>query len=114
MQTKPPASAKATFDPKDVLMAHPLEPDDFDFPDQQFSEGELSDEQYDSDEGDGSSDTTDKPEQTEDMNDRETVQSIWSFMGWNHIPTFQNDLSEPDKSNNPKNTKRPARISVAR
>ena len=50
------------------------------------------------------------------MNYRETVRSICSFMGWNHIPTFESDLSEPDKSNNPwkgKLPKRPARISVA-
>ena len=41
---------------------------------------------------------------------------VRSFMGWNHIPTFESDLSEPDKSNNPwkgKLPKRPARISVA-
>ena len=57
-----------------------------------------------------------QPEQTEDMNYRETVRSIRSFMGWNHIPTFESDLSEPEKSNNPwkgKLPKRPARISVA-
>ena len=69
-----------------------------------------------SDEGEISSDTLDRPEQTEDMNYRETVRSIRSFMGWNHIPTFESDLSEPDKSNNPwkgKLPKRPARISVA-
>ena len=50
------------------------------------------------------------------MNYRETVRSICSFMGWNHIPTFKSDLSEPDKSNNPwkgKLPKRPAHISVA-
>ena len=37
-------------------------------------------------------------------------------MGWNHIPSFENDLGEPDKSNNPwkgKTPKRPAHISVA-
>ena len=37
-------------------------------------------------------------------------------MGWDHIPTFESDLSELDKSNNPwkgKNPKRPSRISVA-
>ena len=69
-------------------MAHPPEPDDFDFLDHQFSEAEISDEQSDSDGGEGSSDTNDRPEQTEDMNYRETVWSIWSFMGWNHIPTL--------------------------
>ena len=58
----------------------------------------------------------DKPELTEDMNYRETVRSIISFMGWDHIPTFENDLSEPDKSNNPwkgKTPRCPARVSVA-
>ena len=79
------------------------------------SEASFSDDQV-SDEGEISSDTLDRPEQTEDMNYRETVRSIRSFMGWNHIPTFESDLSEPDKSNNPwkgKLPKRPARISVA-
>ena len=58
----------------------------------------------------------DKPEQTEELNYRETVRSVRSFMGWNHIPTFESDLSEPNKTNNPwkgKNPKRPSRISVA-
>ena len=42
--------------------------------------------------------------------------SVRSFMGWNHIPVFEADFSEPDKSNNPwkgKVPKCPARISVA-
>ena len=37
-------------------------------------------------------------------------------MGWNHIPVFEADFSEPDKSNNPwkgKVPQRPARVSVA-
>ena len=58
----------------------------------------------------------DKQEITEELNDRETIRSVRSFMGWDHIPTFESDLSEPDKSNNPwkgKNPKRPSRISVA-
>ena len=78
------------------------------------SEASYSEDQV-SDEGEISSDTLDRPEQTEDMNYRETVRSIRSFMGWNHIPTLESDLSEPDKSNNPwkgKLPKRPARISV--
>ena len=81
-----------------------------------LSVASYSDDHVSSDEGEISSDTLDKPEQTEDMNYRETVRSIRSFMGWNHIPTFESDLSEPDKSNNPwkgKLPKRPARISVA-
>ena len=47
------------------------------------------------------SDTGEKQEVTEDMNYRETVRSVRSFMGWNHIPVFEADFSEPDKSNNP-------------
>ena len=37
-------------------------------------------------------------------------------MGWNHIPFFEADFGEPDKSNNPwkgKVPKRPAHVSVA-
>ena len=50
------------------------------------------------------------------MNYWETVRSVRSFMGWNHIPVFEADISEPDKSNNPskgKVPKRHARVSVA-
>ena len=62
------------------------------------------------------SDVTDPPEQTEDMSYRETVRSVRAFMGWHHIPAFETDFSEPDKSNNPwkgKNPRKPTRISVA-
>ena len=62
------------------------------------------------------SDTGEKQEVTEDMNYRETVLSVRSFMGWNHIPVFESDFNEPDKSNNPwkgKVPRRPARVSVA-
>ena len=62
------------------------------------------------------SDSGDKPEVTEDMNYRETVRSMRWFMGWNHIPVFEADFSELDKSNNPwkgKVPKLPARVSVA-
>ena len=62
------------------------------------------------------SDTGEKQEVTEDMNYRETVRSVRSFMGWNHIPVFEADFNEPDKSNNPwkgKVPRRPARVSVA-
>ena len=62
------------------------------------------------------SDSTETPEQTEDMTYRETVRPVRSFMGWHHIPTFESDYSEPDKSNNPwkgKQPRKPTRISVA-
>ena len=62
------------------------------------------------------SDKTDKTELTEDMNYSETVHSVHSSMGWNRIPPFESDFTEPDKSNNPwkgKNPRRPTRISVA-
>ena len=58
----------------------------------------------------------DKQELTEEMNFRETVRSVRSFMGWDHIPVFESDYSEPDKTNNPRkgnNPKHPSRISVA-
>ena len=47
------------------------------------------------------SDSTEAPEQTESMSYRETVWSVRSYMGWHHIPTFETDYSESDKSNNP-------------
>ena len=52
-------------------------------------------------------DTTDKTQLTEDMNYRETVRSVRSFMGWNHIPLFEPDFTEPNKSNNPWKGKNP-------
>ena len=63
-----------------------------------------------------SSDVIDRQDHTEDMTYRETVRSVHSFMAWNHIPVYECDLSEPDKSNHlwkGKNPKKPARISVA-
>ena len=62
------------------------------------------------------SDSTEIPEQTEEMSYRETVRSVRSYMGWHHIPTFETNYSEPDKSNNPwkgKNPRKPTRVSVA-
>ena len=87
---------------------------EFDSP---HSDTEYSDDQQESEEGEVSSDNLDKPELTEEMTYRETVRSIRSFMGWDHIPPFESDLSEPNKSNNlwkGKAPKHPARISLAR
>ena len=88
-----------------------------DLPPQELYE-ELSGEEDEStaEEGEASSEVIDRQDQTEDMTYRETVRSVRSFMGWSHIPVYESDLSEPDKSNNPwkgKNPKKPARISVA-
>ena len=85
----------------------------------QFSDDPM--DQSDSNSGSGEeegqlSDLNDNPEQTEDMSYRETVRSVRSLMGWHHIPTFETDYTEPDKSNNPlkgKNPNKPTRISVA-
>ena len=84
---------------------HPASDDDFSDEDNSLAE-----------EGEVSSDNLEKQEQTEDMAFRETVRSVCSFMGWDYIPVFESDLSEPDKSNNPwrgKHRRKPARISVA-
>ena len=94
---------------------YPQEPDTLDI-DPPQSDTEYSDDQVDSNEGEISLDTLEKLEQTEDMHYQETVRSIRSFMRWNHIPTFEGDLGEPEKSNNPwkgKTPKCPARIPVA-
>ena len=87
------AYSELPYDPEDSDHYSASEPD----------EGELSD-------------TGEKQKVTEDMNYRETVRSVRSFLGWNHIPVFEADFSEPDKSNNPwkgKVPRRPARVSVA-
>ena len=88
-----------------------------DLPPQKLYE-ELSGDEEESnlEEGEASSKVVDRQDQTEDMTYRETVRSVRSFMGWSHIPVYESDLSEPDKSNNPwkgKNPKKPARLSVA-
>ena len=57
----------------------PPEPDTLDI-DPPLSEASYSDDQAGSDEGEISSDNLERPEQTEDMNYRETVRSIRSFM----------------------------------
>ena len=53
---------------------------------------------------------------SDDTSYREMVWSVRSYMGWHHIPTFETNYSEPDKSNNPwkgNNPRKPKRISVA-
>ena len=114
--SKPPPSTSG-FSDASVAGAYRCSPEpdsvDFDFPQ---SDTELSDDQLDSDEGEIYSDNLEKPKLTEDMTYRETVRSIRSFKGWNHIPPFESDLSESDKSNNPwkgKAPKCPASIFVA-
>ena len=90
--------------------AMPPEPDEVEF-DHPLSGSDASSDHSDSDEGEIFSDTSECPDQTEEMNYRETVRSIRSFMGWTHIPDFESDLNQADKSNNPlkgKNPKRPA------
>ena len=88
-----------------------------DLPQQDISETEFSgDEDSAVEEGEVSSDVIDKQDQTEDMTYHETFREVRSFMGWNHIPVHESDLSEPDMSNNPwkgKNPQKPVRISVA-
>ena len=98
----------------------PDQPSTYQSPDEfQLDTGAYSEESSDklsASDDENLSDTTEKTELTEDMTYRETVRSVRSFMGWNHIPVFEADYSEPDKSNNPwrgKNPKRPSRISVA-
>ena len=61
------------------------------------------------------SDTGDNHVVTEDINYQEAVWLVRLFMGWKHIPVFEADFSELDKSNNPwkgKIPKRPAPVSV--
>ena len=87
-----------------------------DLPQQEVYDEFSSEEDSIVEEGEVSSDVIDRQDQTEDMTYRETVRSIRSFMGWSHIPVYESDLSEPDKSNNPwkgKNAKKLARFSVA-
>ena len=95
--------------------AYPLESEDVPFEAEQFSDTDRSGTLSDS--GDEQlSNSTKRPEQTEDMTYRETVWSVRSFMGCHHIPTFETDYTEPDKSNNPlkgKHPRKPTRISVA-
>ena len=72
--------------------AYPPDPDDAPFDTEQFCDIEQSGTLSDS-EDEQLSDSTERPEQTEDMSYRETVRSVRSFMGWDHIPTFDTDYS---------------------
>ena len=115
MPIAPPSTSGFTDSSLAGAYNFPPEPDTLDI-DKPQSDTEHSDDQADSDEGEISSDSLEKPEQIGDMNCQETVTSSRSFMGWNHIPTFESDLGEPDKHNNPwkgKTPKCPAHISVA-
>ena len=94
--------------------AYPPESEDTPFTEDHFTDSDVSGSL--SEPEDLLSDTTEKTELTEDMNYRETIHSVRSFMGWHHVLTFESDFTEPDKSNNPwkgKNPKRPTRVSVA-
>ena len=75
----------------------PPEPDEIDF-DDPLAGSDVSTDHSGYDEGEISSDNIERPDQTEEMNYRETVRSIRSFMGWTHVPDFESDLNEPDKS----------------
>ena len=103
-------STRACAFPPDTGIEHfDLVSDNDDYSDDKGRSGELSV----SDEGQ-LSDSTDVPEQTEEMSYRETVQPVRSYMGWHHIPTFETTFSEPDKINNPwKGKNLPTRASVA-
>ena len=116
-----PPSAAPTGHGQSVMGACAFPPDTgvehFDLvSDDEFSEDkDRSGEFSISDEGQ-LSDSTEVPEQTEEMSYRETVHSVRSYMGWHHIPTFETTLSEPDKSNNRwkgKHPHKPTRVSVA-
>ena len=42
------------------------------------------------------------------MNYRETVRSVWSFLGWSHIPDFEAAVGDTDnRSDNPWKGKHP-------
>ena len=61
------------------------------------------------------SESEEKREISEDMNYRETVRSVYAFMGWNFIPDFELDNRGTESSNNPwkgKNHKKTGKMSV--
>ena len=105
-----PTTRACAFPPDTGIEHYNLLSEDEDNDDRDRS-GELSG----SDDGQ-LSDSTETPEQTEEVSYRETVRSVRSYMGWHHIPAFETTFSEPDKSNNPwkgKNPRKPTRVSVA-
>ena len=111
----PPSSQSGFGRPSAGACAYP--PDDHSEHYEQFTDYPMDRSDSGSGEEEGQlSDSNDPPEQTEDMSYRETVTSVCAFMGWHHIPTFETDCTEPDKSNNPwkgKHPNKPTRISVA-
>ena len=94
------APASAVSSDSAGAMAYP-EQEYRDPPEHPVSDEDFSDEDHSlAEEGEVSLDNLERQEQTEDMTFRETVRSVRSFMGWDYIPVFESDLSEPDKSSN--------------
>ena len=94
------ASSSGQGHPSAGACTYPPDPEGGIFHTEQFSD-EMDQSGTLSDSEDGQlSDSTEPQEQMEDITYRETVRSVRAFIDWHHIPTFESDYSEPDKSNN--------------
>ena len=86
-------------------------PDSFAQPDPALSDGEPLPDRSDKESGEeGELSDTEINEKNEEMNYRETVRSVRSFLGWSHIPDFEASASDADnRSDNPWKGKHPRR-----
>ena len=72
-------------------------PDSFAQPDPALSDGEPLPDRSDKESGEeGELSDTEVTEKNEEMNYRETVRSVRSFLGWSHIPDFEASVSDTD------------------
>ena len=99
----PPASASSSVGFASAGdMYYPSGQEYRELPEQDVSDVEFSGDQSSIvEEGEVSSDNIDRQDQNEDMTFRETLCSVHSFMGLDHIPVFESDLLDPNKSNKP-------------
>ena len=86
-------------------------PDSFAQPDPALSDGEPLPDRSDKESGEeGELSDTEVNEKNEEINYRETVRSVRSFLGWSHIPDFEASASDADnRSDNPWKGKHPRR-----
>ena len=86
-------------------------PDSFTQPDPALSDEEPLPDRSDKDSGEeGELSDSEVVERNEEMNYRETVRSVRSFLGWSHIPDFEAAVGDTDnRSDNPWKGKHPRR-----
>ena len=105
------ASQSVITGPQYTSTSASFAPDSFAQLDPALSDGEPLPDRSDKESGEeGELSDTEVTEKNEEMNYRETVRSVRSFLGWSHIPDFEASVSDTDnRSDNPWKGKHPRR-----